>query len=302
MADIVFGVHTGPSNTTTDELISLWQRIEDGPFDWISIWDHFYGADGTSPDNLEAVAMHTALAMTTTRVTCGSLVYCAGYRHPAVLANAMATIDHLSGGRCAFGIGAGWATFEYAAYGIPYDRAGVRLDVMEESLRCVQGLLHHGVDHRFDFAGQHFTMTDAACVPAPVQPHLPLWVGGAGERRTLPIAAKYADGWNVPFISPDQFARKNALLDELCEREGRDPSSVARAVNVGYAVDAASIASQFGPLAEALAPGVLTGSTDEIAEGVGRFIDAGATQINLALRAPFSREAIDALANYIESR
>ncbi|HQF96551.1 MAG TPA: LLM class flavin-dependent oxidoreductase, partial [Microthrixaceae bacterium] len=103
MADIVFGVHTGPSNTTTAELISLWRRIEDGPFDWISIWDHFYGADGTSPDNLEAVAMHTALAMTTTRVTCGSLVYCAGYRHPAVLANAMATIDHLSGGRCAFG-------------------------------------------------------------------------------------------------------------------------------------------------------------------------------------------------------
>lgn len=119
--------------------------------------------------------------------------------------------------------------------------------------------------------------------------------------RTLPIAAKYADGWNVPFISPDQFARKNALLDELCEREGRDPSSVARAVNVGYAVDVGAIVPQFGPLAEALAPGVLTGSTDEIAEGVGRFIDAGATQINLALRAPFSLEAIDVL-NYIESR
>ena len=302
MADVVFGVHTGPSNTTVDELVALWRHVEQGPFEWISIWDHFYGADGMSPDNLEAVAIHTALAMSTTRVTCGSLVYCAGYRHPAVLANAMATIDHLSGGRCAFGIGAGWAHFEYDAYGMRYPRSKERLDVMEESLQCVKGLLHQGEDGRFDFTGEHFSMVDAACVPAPVQQHLPLWVGGGGEKRTLPITARYADGWNVPFISPEQFAHKNAVLDDLCVAEGRDPSSIARAVNVGYAPDQDSITAQFGPLAEALAPGVLTGSTDEIADGVGRFIEAGATQINLALRAPFSYEAVEALAAHIESR
>src|SRR3954454_17540814 len=87
----VFGVHTGPQNTTVDELRSLWTRIEDFGFDWISIWDHFYSADFKGYTNLEAVALHTALACHTTRVRCGSLVYCAGYRHPAVLAKAITT-------------------------------------------------------------------------------------------------------------------------------------------------------------------------------------------------------------------
>src|SRR5687768_11625930 len=117
---VTFGVHTGLQSTTTAELVDLWRRIEDRGFDWISIWDHFYSADAEHYDCLEAVACHTALALTTSRVRCGSLVYCAGYRHPAVLANAMATIDHLSGGRVDVGLGAGWSELEYRAYGIPF--------------------------------------------------------------------------------------------------------------------------------------------------------------------------------------
>ena len=114
----VFGVHTGPSKTDATELLGLWRRIEELPFDWISIWDHFYAADGDSTNCLEGVASHTALAMSTDRVRCGSLVYCAGYRHPAVLANAMAAIDQFSGGRCEVGLGAGWLEQEFAAHGI----------------------------------------------------------------------------------------------------------------------------------------------------------------------------------------
>lgn len=302
MGEIVFGVHTGPSNCSVDDLQALWRHVEDGPFDWISIWDHLYSADAVSPHNFDAVAIHTALAMTTTRVTCGSLVYCAGFRHPIALAKAMATIDHLSGGRCAFGIGAGWLRTEFAAYGLPYPRGPRRLDVMEESVQCIRGLLRLGDGERFDFVGEHFTMTDAAFEPAPVQRNLPLWVGGGGEKRTLPIAARLADGWNVPFIGPDEFARKNRILDELCERAGRDPSTLARAINVGYAADEASLRAQFGPLTDAMAPGVLLGSTEQIAEGVGRFVEAGATQINLALRAPFAYDAVDAFAAYVGGR
>ena len=80
--DVSFGLHTGPSNTTVDELRALWRRAEEGPFDWISIWDHLYGADGISTTNLEAVALQTALALSTSRVRCGALVYCAAFRHP----------------------------------------------------------------------------------------------------------------------------------------------------------------------------------------------------------------------------
>ena len=98
--DVRFGVHTGLQHTNTSELRELWSRIETLGFDWISIWDHFYAADATGdPHCLEAITAHTALAMSTTRVTCGSLVYSAGYRHPAVLANAIATMDQLAEGR-----------------------------------------------------------------------------------------------------------------------------------------------------------------------------------------------------------
>src|ERR671928_1676429 len=112
-----FGVHAGLQHTSIAELQELWSRIEALGFDWISIWDHFYAADNTgNPHCLEAVASHTALAAATTRVRCGSLVYSAGYRHPAVLANTMATIDQLSHGRVGLGLGAGWSEVEYAAY------------------------------------------------------------------------------------------------------------------------------------------------------------------------------------------
>ena len=139
----LFGVHTGLQNTTTGELKRLWRRIEELGFDWISIWDHFYAADMTGFHCHEAVAAHAALACTTERVRVGSLVYCAAYRHPAVLANAIATIDHLSDGRADVGIGAGWSQAEYEAYGIPFPPVKDRMDMLEEAAECVRGLLRN---------------------------------------------------------------------------------------------------------------------------------------------------------------
>jgi alkanesulfonate monooxygenase SsuD/methylene tetrahydromethanopterin reductase-like flavin-dependent oxidoreductase (luciferase family) len=291
-----FGVHTGPANTTVTELQSLWRRIEDLPFEWISVWDHFYSADGVSRHCLEAVAVHTALAMTTSRVRCGSLVYCAGYRHPAVLANAIATIDQISGGRVDVGIGAGWLLDEYRDHGIDFPRAGTRLDIMEEAIRCVRALLHEGA---CTFTGEHFRMDGAVCEPRPIQERVPIWVGGGGERRTLRIAAELADGWNVPFISPEDFARKRDVLAGHCTDVGRDPATIRCTVNVGCAPDEASLERQFGAIAAIVRPGVLMGSVDEIVDGIGRYVDAGADQINLALRAPYEIGVLDHLAEAI---
>ncbi|CAN5869451.1 hypothetical protein BH24ACT3_BH24ACT3_19490 [soil metagenome] len=204
----IFGIHTGLQNTTMSELRAVWYRF-DGVVDWISIWDHFYAADLSGSHCHEAVASHAALACATERVRCGSLVYCAGYRHPAVLANAIATIDHLSGGRAELGLGAGWAQNEYQAYGIPFPSAKVRLDILEEAVQCIRGLLR---DEVTDFAGEHFTLEQARCEPKPVQSALPIWIGGGGEQRTLRIAARWADGWNVPFVSPETFAHKRRVL------------------------------------------------------------------------------------------
>src|SRR5258708_22810524 len=123
--DVRFGVHTGLQHTNTAELRELWSRIETLGFDWISIWDHFYAADATGdPHCLEAITSHTALAMSTTKVTCGSLVYSAGYLHPAVLANAISTLDQLAGGRIGLGLGGGGLQNEDHAYGSHYGDPG----------------------------------------------------------------------------------------------------------------------------------------------------------------------------------
>jgi len=288
----VFGVHVGLQHTTAAELRGVWRQIEDLGFGWISVWDHFYGATGKPDDAacLEAVAMHAALACTTSKVRVGSLVYSIGYRHPAVLAKAITAIDQLSGGRADMGIGAGWAKVEYDAYGIPFPEPKTRLDQLEEGIQCLRGLLHDDVT---TFEGQHFNLTEARNEPRPMQAKLPIWIGGGGEKRTLKIAAKYSDGWNVPFIAPDAFEHKNAVLDEHCAAVGRDPKEIKRAINVGLAYTEESLQQQFGAISDFVRPGVLTGSHDEIMDRIGQYVAAGADQVNIALRAPFNLEAAE---------
>jgi F420-dependent oxidoreductase-like protein len=273
-------------------LRSVWRRIEDLGFGWISVWDHFYGATGKPDDAacLEAVAMHAALACTTSKVRVGSLVYSIGYRHPAVLAKAITAIDQLSGGRADMGIGAGWAKVEYDAYGIPFPEAKVRLDQVEEGIQCLRGLLH---DEVTSFDGQYFQLVEARNEPRPVQAKLPIWIGGAGEKRTLKMAARYADGWNVPFVTPEQFAHKCAVLDAHCADVGRDPREISRAINVGLAFTEESLVHQFGNLAPAVRGGVLGGSDDEMINRLGQYVEAGADQVNIALRAPFDLESLE---------
>ena len=290
----IFGVHTGLQYTWMDELRSLWRHLDGLGFGWLSVWDHFYAADLTGdPHCHEAVAAHAALALETRHATVGCLVYCVGYRHPAVLANAISTIDHLAGGRAAIGLGAGWSKIEYDAYGIPYPRAGVRLDMLEEAAACVRGLLRN---ESVDFAGEHYTLRDAKCAPVPVNAALPIWIGGGGEKRTLKIAAQYADGWNVPFVSPADFARKRDVLHKHCEAVGHDPRELLCAANVALSWNEADAEKQFGMLRMSVTPSLLTGSDQQVLDMVGAYVAAGADQINIAVRAPWDPDSLDRFA------
>jgi F420-dependent oxidoreductase-like protein len=295
----LFGVHAGLQHTTADELRSVWRTIEDLGFGWISIWDHFYGATGRPDDAacLEAVAMHAALACSTSRVQVGSLVYSIGYRHPAVLAKAITAIDQLSGGRAQMGIGAGWAQVEYQAYGIPFPEVKTRMDQLEEGIQCLRGLLH---DEVTTFEGTWFSLHEARNEPRPVQAKLPIWVGGGGEKRTLKITARYADGWNVPFVSPEGFAHKNGVLDQHCSDVGRNPADIRRAVNLGLAFTEESLQAQFGALSSYVRPGVLSGSDAEIVDRIGEYVAAGADQVNIALRAPFDLDSLARFADLLD--
>jgi len=296
----VFGVHAGLQNTTMRELIDVWHHAEQLGFGWISVWDHFYAADASgSAECFEAVAAHAALACETDNVICGCLVYSIGYRHPTVLANAIATVAHLSGGRAALGLGAGWHQAEYDAYGIPFPPAGVRLVQLDEAAECARGLLH---DETTTFDGTYFQLHDAKCEPRPVQAHLPIWIGGGGERKTLRTVAKWADGWNVPFVSPDEFARKRQVLQRHCEEVGRDPAEIRCAVNVALAWQDEDLVAQFDGLAEFFRDAALTGSDEEARDKVSRYVEAGADQVNIALRAPWQPEGLERAAAAIGVR
>ncbi len=303
----VIGMHAGPQHVSYDELSQLWRAADRGGFGWVSIWDHFY--DDPSPDRsgsvFEAVATLGALAAETSNVRIGALAMCVGYRHPAVLANAAATIDHISGGRFELGLGAGWLEDEYRDYGIPFPPIGIRMDMLEEALCIVRGMLGRG---RTTYEGWHFQVANAACEPKPVRGHLPIWVCGGGERRTLHMAARHGDGWNVPYISPDDYRRKVDVLERWCETEDRDPALIARTVNVGFymgtsAADAARKRAGFdrvyGARAETQGPGMLFGTADEVVERIGTYMDAGAQGLNIALRAPFDWDAIQAFSEEV---
>lgn len=294
---VTFGLHTGPARTGMNDLIDVWRAADDGPFDWVSIWDHLYAADGTNDACFDAVVAHTALAMTTSRVRCGSLVYCAGFRSPSILAKAMTAIDHLSEGRCDLGLGAGWLRREYDAFGFEFPNRSRRSDQLEDAARVARALLHDGF---CDLDLPTITLNDARNEPRPVQERLPIWVGGTGSLRTLPTAARWADGWNAPYLSPESYASISATLDECCQREGRDPATLMRSVNVAFGRDDVHLAEQFADLTDAVRPGAIVGGADEIAEAVAAYGAAGAQRVIFVLRAPFNVALVEEIAAAVE--
>ncbi|MFQ5667126.1 MAG: TIGR03560 family F420-dependent LLM class oxidoreductase [Candidatus Binatia bacterium] len=308
MSKTLFGVHTGPQNCTFEELRQIWHLADRSGFHWISIWDHFYPAMiGTSDAEgtcFEGVSSMTALAAKTRQVRVGSLVYCMAYRHPAVLANAMVTVDHVSGGRMELGLGAGWSQIEFDAYGIPFLPIKDRLDQLEEGVQIIRSLFSQ---ERTTFHGQYYQLTDARCAPKPVQKRPRIWLGGMGERRLLRLVARYTDGWNVPFVGPDVFAHKNRVLTQWCEKERRDPQDIRRSINLGLAIGRneaevhrkrAALREQFGAALSFLEPGMLIGTPQQVIDRIGQYVTGGAEWIILALRAPFD---IDGLHVFIET-
>lgn len=296
------GVHVGQQNMAMAELRALWRKLDGAQVDWISAWDHFYEAPpkgGTEP-HFEALATLGALAAETRRARIGCLVFYVGYRNPALLAKAATTLDHISSGRFELGLGAGWHIWEASAYGYPFPDVGTRLDMLDEAAEIIRRMLGGG---RVTFSGTHFQTDDASCLPRPVQERLPIWIGGLGERRTLEIAARRADGWNAAYVSAAEFARLNKVLDHWCEVDGRDPAQVRRGVNLvfamamdeaGLAAERERLATEWGAAAERIIDGALLCTPDTAAERVAEYLAAGAQEVNIALRAPWNAEALDA--------
>ncbi|GAB4325220.1 MAG: LLM class flavin-dependent oxidoreductase [Dehalococcoidia bacterium] len=298
-----FGLHIGQQNITMEEMRRLWRWADTAGFDWVDVWDHFYEAPPVDGNGscFEATTCMAAIACETRNVRIGVLVLGMNYRHPAVLTNALVTIDHLSGGRLEIGLGAGWHQMEYRAYGIPFRPITERMDMLEEGVQVVRLLT---TQERSDFEGKYYRLENAACYPRPVQQRPRIWIGGNGEKRTLRIAARHADGWNSPYTSPDEFKRLNAILDRWCEVEGRDPATIERNENVSFHMAASPAAldraeahfrETWGPAADVFrSRGVVLGTPDQAIDLVGRYRDAGAARVNIAIRPPVDWDALHA--------
>lgn len=309
---ISLGAHLGQQNMTMAELRALWRRLDAEGLDWLSVWDHLYEAPpagGTLP-HFEAVATLGALAADTTNARLGCLVFYVGYRNPGLLAKAAVTIDHISGGRFELGLGGGWHEWEAQAYGYDFPPVGTRLDMLDEAAELTRTLLDLGFDDppaRADYQGQHYRLHQNSFLPPPVD-KLPLWIGGVGEKRTLRTTARLADGWNAAYVDATKYQHLNGVLDQWCETEGRDPSTIERSVNLAFAMasDASGVEREnqrlrheWGPMAERIMGGALTGTPEQAVEKILSYVQAGADLINVALRAPFDAESLDAYLSYV---
>jgi len=218
-------------NATMEQYRAVWRIADEAGFDHCWCMDHFATLGGRDDGPIfEAWTLLAAMAATTSRTRIGCAVTGNTYRHPAVLAKAAVTVDHLSGGRLEFGIGAGWAENEHTMLGLPFGTAGDRADRLEEACQVIRSLW---TQTRATFAGQHYQLTGAVAEPKPIQqPHPPIWIGGAGRRRTLRTAAQHASVWNAPGGSPEEVAELSGVLDRHCADIGRDPSEIRRSVQV----------------------------------------------------------------------
>jgi alkanesulfonate monooxygenase SsuD/methylene tetrahydromethanopterin reductase-like flavin-dependent oxidoreductase (luciferase family) len=176
--------------------------------------------------------------------------------------------------------------------------------MLEEAVQIIRRML---TEERTTFSGKHFQVDDASCLPRPVQDRLPIWIGGVGEKRTLKIVADHADGWNAAYLSPDEFARVNHVLNHWCEDENRDPASLKRAVNVTFNLAVTEtalerqrriLAEDWGDAAGRISGGALLATPDTAVARLLEYVEAGADEINIALRAPWDEEALDA---YLET-
>jgi F420-dependent oxidoreductase-like protein len=272
-----------------DTLLRVARATEDLGFDAFFRSDHYLAmGDGSGlPGPTDAWVTLAGLARETSRIRLGTLVSPATFRYPGPLAISVAQVDQMSGGRVELGLGAGWFEAEHQAYAIPFPPVGERFDRYEEQLAVITGLWDTPDGGRFSFSGTYYTVADSPALPKPAQrPRPPVIVGGAGQRRTPRLAAKYADEYNIPFATVDDTAAAFGRVREACAAEGRHETSMiysaAHTVCCGRSrAEVERRAEAIGRKPEELAENGLAGTPDEIVAKIGKFADLGAEQLYL---------------------
>lgn len=305
-----FGIQTGQQHRAYAEILRLWQAAERLGFRTAWLYDHLVPVGGDlDGDVFEAWTLLSSLLSRTESIRGGVLVSCVVYRHPAVLAKAASTVDHASGGRVEFGIGACWNAWEADLYGVEFPPLRERLERLDEAIHVVRTMWDPS---KANYDGRHYKVSGAHFAPLPLQrPHPPVWIGGFGTRRLPDIVARQADGWNAIFLSVPEYRERLAVMRRACETAGRDPATLRLSFGQRVSVDRDErVAEERARLQyerhgvafdEHIRQRFVFGTPLQVAEQIAAFRDLGVEQLILWHEPPFDAEAEDQLREFTET-
>ncbi len=307
---------TDPATTKIGVLV--WNQYTDWPsmrdfgkradalgYDSLWTWDHLYPIIGDPMGPfLEGYMVLAGWSQQTTRPTIGLMVGANTFRNPGLVVKMITTLDHLSSGRAILGIGAAWFDTEHEAFGIDFGSGfGERIGWLDESVELMRGMLRNGVASA---RGEHYRARDVRNDPVPVQPHLPILIGGSGEKKTLRTVARFADAWNAANLTPEEAAAKDAILRRWCDEVGRDPDEIERTMSLGPMLirddpaEARRMIARFHETNPKMEREVMTGSAAEITEVCGRYAAAGFRHLVFHSPAPHDEETLQRFATEVK--
>jgi F420-dependent oxidoreductase-like protein len=294
-----FGLQLWSQSTSWPDFRDAALAAERAGWDSVWTWDHLLAIFGPWEQPIfEGWSTMAGLAPLTTRVRLGLMVGANTFREPGLTAKLATTLDHLSDGRAVLGIGAAWFEREHEAFGIDFGRSvGERLDRLDEAVGIMRRLLD---GERFSHDGPAYTLRDALCEPRPIQPHLPILIGGSGRQKTLRIVAERADAWNAS-TTPDELRELLDVLRSHADAVGRDLSTLEITASFPLILDDDPRAARARLDALMAANGTddlgsgpqLTGSPEAVADALRPYRDLGVTTVIVRMPAPYDQPTIE---------
>jgi alkanesulfonate monooxygenase SsuD/methylene tetrahydromethanopterin reductase-like flavin-dependent oxidoreductase (luciferase family) len=301
-----FGVYVPQLAFEYHDMLERARLCEDLGFDSFWCFDHLYGPELPGTPAFEGWTLATALLANTTRLRVGHMVLCATFRHPAVLGKMVTTLDAISNGRVNVGIGSGSYEAEHERAGIPWGSFAERSEILGETLEILTSMFANELT---TYEGKHFQLHDYPNVPLPVQqPRPPIYVGGVGEKRTLPLVARYADVWNVPTYALGEIGPKIAVLEAECARIGRDRATIRRSLEavMVLAPDDAALAEarakaerRFPGEGWGLNEGGYVGTPNAIVDRIAKHVEQGITEFIFILHDRGAPATLELLAGEV---
>ncbi|WP_018685082.1 LLM class F420-dependent oxidoreductase [Actinokineospora enzanensis] len=297
-------IFTAPQQGATyDDLRAIAKHAEDTGYDGFFCSDHYRHIGDTDglPGPTDAWTTLAGLARDTTRITLGTLMTAATFRHPGPLAITVAQVDRMSGGRVELGLGAGWYAEEHTAYGIPFPDLRERFDRFAEQLEVITGLWD--APGAFSFHGKHYTLTDAPALPKPTR-RPPVIIGGGGAKRTPALAARFANEFNLPYLEQPAAIERLHRVDAACEAIGRDPAEITRSIALTTCVGRTEAeltrrADRIGRSLEDLRATGLAGTPAEVVDRLGTWQEVGITRVYLEILDLDDRDHLDLIADRV---